>query len=550
MPSKIYIRRILKPIAAGRTPLRIRRTLERYELDPSIGVRRCLRILEDRQPSHDNRFEYSDKIKDEIRKRTINVVDHYSKIRNGKWYSYIHKNIVTPQKIQHPKNLADLKKLVADATEKTITVKAVGSGHSFSDIFSTRGWLIDTHSMSGELPLKSGWLKKHPLGFNDKIIDNLNSLIRIKAGTTIEDLNNILEKKGQALYNMGGYDGQTFMGAASTSTHGTGITLPPFCDMILSLVLVTEKGKAYRIEPKNGITDSAKYPVSEPELIQDNDTFYSVIVSVGCMGVIYSVIIQTRKAYVLQEKRRVKYWHDLKKRLTQNRFRGDEITTNRHYNVLINPYISRSILGLLHKDKRVCLVNTINEVDETVPDDRPARTADSSLERLIARELKFMDPEELARTINVTFDLLALGNLFNYTNKSYKTFIAGGVGIGGYAAEWSFPLNKSLMALEAIFKTLDKAAKDGEQVETGPISLRYVKRSKAYLSPQYGRDTCMIELLSLYGTPGRPADYVLMHRFYDALIQLDGRPTGAWNSTISPMKVDSSAPCTRNGKTG
>lgn len=537
MTIRLSIRETLGPLAAQRTPLRILRVFQRYGLVPPMGVRTCLQLLENRLPPQNNHFSYTHGEKKRVKNRTTAVVDNYKKIKEGKWYSYLHKNIITPQKIWHPSDLSDLVGILKVAAQKGVTVKAVGSGHSFSDVYNTRGWLIDTHNIKGIVPLRTLWLKKRPMGFDGKVIEDLRSLIQIKSGTTIKDLNTLLEQTGDALYNMGGYDGQTFIGAASTSTHGTGITLPPLCDMILSLVIVTEGGKTYRIEPTNGITNVTEYPTSQPKLIQDDDTFYSVIVSMGCMGVVYSVIIQTRKAYVLREKRKVAYWGKLKKKLEQNNFRGDGISTNRHYNVLINPYISRSLLGFVHKDKRLCLINTINEVNETVPDDRPARTADSSLEKCIVRKLRFMDSEEIARTMNVSFDFLALRNTFNYINKSYKTFIAGGVGIGGYAAEWSFPLSESLKALDVIFRTLNEAKQKGEQIESGPISLRYVRRSKAYLSPQYGRDSCMIELISVYATPGWPGDYVLMHRFYDRLIQIGGRPH--WGLEFNDITNDS-----------
>ncbi len=121
----------------------------------------------------------------------------------------------------------------------------------------------------------------------------------------IRDLNKILTKKNKALTNMGGYDEQTFIGASATSTHGSGISHGPLCDMIVSLNIVAGDGQVYRIEPTNGITLKNKFKRKYPKikLVQDNDWFYSTIVSIGCLGIISSVIIKIRNAFYLEENR-------------------------------------------------------------------------------------------------------------------------------------------------------------------------------------------------------------------------------------------------------
>ncbi len=84
-----------------------------------------------------------------------------------------------------------------------------------------------------------GGTTKGPLSWPTYDPENNHALIEIEAGITIHDLNKTLEQRDLGLMNMGGYDGQTIIGATSTSTHGSGITLPPFPDMVRSLVLAT-----------------------------------------------------------------------------------------------------------------------------------------------------------------------------------------------------------------------------------------------------------------------------------------------------------------------
>jgi len=143
-------------------------------------------------------------------------------------------------------------------------------------------------------------------------LNNNNRLIEVGGGITIKELNNKLDERELGLINMGGYNAQTIVGVISTSTHGSGIKLVPFCDMVRSIVIaVTGKYQGqgdsdvnfFRIEPTNGITNPKKYKSSKIILIQDDDCFYSVCCSMGCFGVIYSVVLEVRNKYYLKEKR-------------------------------------------------------------------------------------------------------------------------------------------------------------------------------------------------------------------------------------------------------
>ena len=46
--------------------------------------------------------------------------------------------------------------------------------------------------------------------------------MRVEAGMRLRELNRLLDDKGVALSQMGGYDAQTVAGVISTSTHGSG----------------------------------------------------------------------------------------------------------------------------------------------------------------------------------------------------------------------------------------------------------------------------------------------------------------------------------------
>ncbi len=511
------VRQILEPLRRLHPDVEVRRMVTRCGFDLGAGLRAGLAGLEDTRPTPPY-FEYDRPTRRAVQRRTREVLDEYTKIDGGQWHSYLHRNVI-PMRIAGPTSLSDLQRILREAGSARVRVKAVGSGHSFSDIYRTDGWLIDTHGLHGSLPLHREWLKATPVGIDGQAVDPGRQLAEVLAGTTIRALNDLLDRRGQALLNAGGYDGQTLIGAASTSTHGTGIGLPPFCDMILSLVLVSEGGRTYRIEPDEGITDPARYPATEPELVQDDDIFNSVIVSMGCMGVVHSAIIQVRSRYFLRETVHADGWNVVRRDLESHDFRPPLLTDHRHLNVVINPYASVA-RGPLRGRLR-CMVTTTDRVPHVLIEGEPRRNDNHWIVRGV-RTLRFQKPDAVADAYNVGFDLAAAAPSFE--SRSYKTFIAPGKEIGGYACEWSFSLDRYLKAVAVILDTVNRAAADGEQVQTAPISLRFVKQSRAYLSPQFGRDSCMIELLNLYGTPGWPTDYALMHRFFDALSLLGGRP--------------------------
>src|SRR5204862_3390665 len=100
------------------------------------------------------------------------------------------------------------------------------------------------------------------------------SLARVGAGIHLRDLNPALERAGQALPNMGGYDAQTISGVVSTSTHGSGLRWGPFPDLVRSLDVVVSGGEALRIEPEDGPSDPA-FPLDGPwRLLRDDEAFH------------------------------------------------------------------------------------------------------------------------------------------------------------------------------------------------------------------------------------------------------------------------------------
>jgi hypothetical protein len=447
-------------------------------------------------------------------------------------------------------------------------VKAAGSGHSYSDVATTPDLFIDTHGLcrvaSSDSPI-TGQLSPSvvrgpltlalgPISWSSYAPEQNHALIELEAGITIRALNAALEARNLGLCNMGGYDGQTIVGAISTSTHGSGIGLGPFPDMVRSLVLATTgtwNGKTisgassgsgvnyYRIEPKDGITDPAKYSDAQIALIQDDDCFNAAICSMGCFGVIYSVVLEVMQMYWLSETRSLTSLDKLMQQLAPNpnnpQHLPDVLLNTRNLEVLIQPYPMRFLeviemdpgQPISHYDPYfTCLVTQRVIAPKPSAPPKPRPDTPDWLGTLLDIALH-VEPKLTPQAIDVS--LLTLVNN-DYVNKSYDIYDLGLEGGVGFAAEIGFSLDDASgnytqqnfrAAIDQIHRTAQLARTQGMQYQTSAFSLRFVKSSRASLSMMQGRNTAMIEMDMLTGTY---AGKEIMYRYETESYALGGRP--------------------------
>ncbi len=437
-----------------------------------------------------------------ISKKTSN--SSFNPIKRNTWENCVCNQIVESLNYFRPETLQELLEILRKAKQENCKVKAIGSGHSFSDILQTTDFLINCHGLNNPIELDKNLLKDdeelRKQGYSTK------HLVHVENGIRIKDLNKYLQSKKLALLNMGAFDAQTIVGVISTSTHGSGITLGPIASSVASIVLVGDDGMIYRIEPEKGITDPVKYKARFPDnkLIQSDDWFNSVLVSMGCMGIFYSVILKVTDSYYLKEERANKegerYWEELKQ--------GDKIAKllneNRHLEIWINPY---QIDG-----KHNCLVTKrniyIHKKSEKLTSGNTARHKVTEWLILVFKRLPSImfrlfykkTPQLLKWSMNSIIDY------DGYIDKSYEVLNLGNANyIKGYSGEYAVSLENNLF-IEAADKIIELAEKNkeiGEIYHTAPISLRFVKECSGYLSMMNGENKCLIEIPLLVKTQGR-----------------------------------------------
>ena len=523
-------------------------------------------------------------LKDELGKQKHPFIDPGT---HQKWENQLANQVVEPLHLFKPQTLngasdpdsvvSILKRAVATGN----TVKAAGSGHSYSDVATTPDFFVDTHGLNSISSIAkpiSGQLSTDMLRSNlplavDKVTFPDNNptnpkdreknlaLFETEAGIRIKDLNNALAKRNVGLKNMGGYDGQTIMGAISTSTHGSGITLPPFPDMLRSLVLATTgkwDGKTisgndgdegvylYRIEPSDGITDPTKYNHPDIQLIQDDDCFYSVICSMGCMGIVYSIVLEVMQMYWLEETREITTLDKVFELLqSEDGSIPNILNEYRNFEVLVHPYPMDANYKVIDMDPSLppehyypnfrCLLTKRNIAQDPGGLDHRKGHRQPLTQFMSHFGLSFELTAALINAIpKLTPDIidLALNGLTDsgYINKYWHIYNLGLNGNAGFATEIGFSLEDDegqytsehfKAAVDKIHLVAQNARINGEQYQSSPFSLRFVKASNAHLSMMEGVNTCMIEMDMVTGTYG---GMEIMMRYQDSMYMLGGRP--------------------------
>lgn len=184
----------------------------------------------------------------------------------ARWSNWGGNQRCAPAEVARPTTPGQLSAVVKAAAASGRTVKAVGSGHSFTDIACTSG--VHVH-----------------LDGYDRILDIDREAMRVKvqSGVTIAALSEALSEAGLGMPNLGDIGYQSISGAISTGTHGTGAKLCGLAHQVCALDLVTGDGTVVSC--------------SENE---EADLFAAARLGLGAMGILSTVTLQCVPAFRLR----------------------------------------------------------------------------------------------------------------------------------------------------------------------------------------------------------------------------------------------------------
>ena len=181
------------------------------------------------------------------------------------WRNWAGDQICAPARYIAPRDEAELRRVVADAAAAGQTVRAVGSGHSFTDAACTDGVMVSLDNLRKIVD-----------------VDRASGLVEVQGGVKLHELGELLAQHGLAMENLGDIAVQSLAGAISTATHGTGLDYPNLSQQVHALKLVTASGDVLSIDGS------------------DSDTFRAARVAIGSLGVIATVTLKCVPAYTLK----------------------------------------------------------------------------------------------------------------------------------------------------------------------------------------------------------------------------------------------------------
>jgi len=194
---------------------------------------------------------------------------------------------------------AGIQKLILEAAEKDISIRAVGGAWSFTRIAATDGIMLATQRLNYRFKLDPGDLQQ-PYAPN-------RLPVLLQCGISIADVNRYLATRNQAVPTSGASNGQTIAGALSTGTHGGAIQFGAVPEYVVAIHLATAPdGRTVWLE-------RASRPVLKDDLIarlgadplRDDAVFDAALVSFGCFGIILGVVIEPASSYFLHGSRAV-----------------------------------------------------------------------------------------------------------------------------------------------------------------------------------------------------------------------------------------------------
>ncbi|MFZ3128451.1 MAG: D-arabinono-1,4-lactone oxidase [Rhodoferax sp.] len=372
------------------------------------------------------------------------------------WQNWSGSSQAQALSLQTPADALAVQQLLRASSEP---VRCVGAGHSFSPLVPTDGSILSLDRLAG--------LTRH---------DKTAMTVTFQAGTRLAQLSRELDKLGLGLRNLPDIDAQSFAGAISTATHGTGAELPALHADVQALQLVTARGD---------LVECSK--TRQPEL------FSAARVSLGCLGVITQATSTVLPAYSLQRRVWLKPVHELLEAAPELAKR------HRHFEFYYLPFTgyAAAITHDLYTGSDVLRPEAADE--EMLRDLRRLRDwmgRFPDLRRWVAQKL--IDPAQTEQAQDRSWKLLSTQRPTKFNE-----------------SECHVPRELGIACVREVIQTLER-----RNDVFFPMEFRFIKGDDAWLSPFYQRDSCSI---AVHAAAGEPYDY-LVRDIAPVFRKFNGRP--------------------------
>ncbi|KAH9033110.1 L-gulonolactone/D-arabinono-1,4-lactone oxidase [Lactarius pseudohatsudake] len=388
----------------------------------------------------------------------------------------------TPSSVFRPESELHLELILELARREGQTVRAVGVGHSPSDLACTSGYMVQMSRL-------------------DKIIE-VNSekrYVHAQGGVTLQRLHAALAARGLAMINLGSISEQTLAGMLTTATHGTGVEHKVLSTHVLAVRLLLADGSKV-------ICSRDHHP----------DLFLATLCGLGSTGIILDVRMEATPAFRLRE--------------VQETFKFDDVI-NRLDTVARSAEFVRLWWWPQVGDVRV------SSMDKTQEPRHPLQSWlwHSLMGYHVIQFLLFLGlfiprfniwigwfSSWLVRDKTVSVDDSL--NVFNIDCK-YRQ----------YTIEWAVPYSQAQSCLRELRDWLETEFRDPRGLRPHcSLEIRFSDADDIWLSPSYGQRTCWIGIVQ-FKPYGLPIPYRnLFERFEGIMIRYGGRPHWAKTHGLRP----------------
>jgi L-gulono-1,4-lactone dehydrogenase len=364
------------------------------------------------------------------------------------WQNWAGTATADPVRRHWPRSTEEIAGAVAGAAKDGLTLRALGSGHSFTPAAAASGVALDLSAWTGVVAA-----------------DLDSGLVTVRSGTTLRELNATLGTLGLAMANLGDIDAQTISGAVSTGTHGTGARLGGLATQVAGLELVLGDGSVIACS-------AGEHP----------EEFSAARVSVGALGVLSTVTLQCVPAFTLAADERPMPLEEVRARF------GEFAADNDHFEFYWFPYGKNA---LVKRNNRV----TGSDAPPAMP--RWRRFYEYDLMENVLFGALCRTGRAVPGTIKPLNRLSAAAlSKRSYSAPSHQVFVTPRR-VRFVESEYAVPRESVLDVLAELRSGVARLA----DPVMFPVEVRVAAADDIWLSTAYGRDSAYIAIHQYVGLP-------------------------------------------------
>ncbi|MBC6449250.1 D-arabinono-1,4-lactone oxidase [Actinokineospora xionganensis] len=366
------------------------------------------------------------------------------------WRNWAGTASAVASEVRSPRDVAEVTAAVKSAGESGMSVRARGSGHSFTAVGAAHGMAIDL----------SRWT-----GVESADLDTGEVVVR--SGTTLKTLNAELDRLGLAMANLGDIDAQTVSGAISTGTHGTGARLGGLATQVAALELVLADGSVVSCSESE-----------RPEL------FAAARIGLGALGVITTVTLRTEPAFVLAAQERPEPLDAVLATL------DERCAANDHFEFYWFPYGRQALTKRNNRLPAGSVPEPMGRVRQFIEYEVMENALFGALCRLGRRVPGLVRPLNKLSASAVSAR--------EYSDRSHRVFVTSRR-VRFVESEYAVPRE----ALAGVLAELRKRVPLLKDPVMFPVEVRVAAADDIWLSTAYGRDSAYLAIHQYLGMPYR-----------------------------------------------